>query len=362
MYGLDRACIYAEVKTDIRYVREAIKILYPHCFSESLTNHTNNYLINKKNINFIKLEEKALKKTTVIKIDFSYPRYFDEDNTIPLDDELKKIIVENDLLDIINKITDYEIRAEDLEYDYFEFTTQEQIGNFYKYHNIVSLFYKALTRKYEDLDKTQYYNFNKNENRFYTTGFIFQPTNGWKIRLYSKGHENNKKEGVRLVKGAIIRLEHRISKNIIKKHFLFKSIKYISISEIREFIKNTMAQTLGKLIIEEFENSNKIIKEKFKDFKCRELDGLIRDNLEWIFDYKILDDIVTNYSLRPYRTVVFYRKRIKEILLTSQAKASPQREFFSNVERLELFLKNLILFDCRVKISTKNHLQIFLKK
>ena len=133
-------------------------------------------------------------------------------------------------------------------------------------------------------------------------------------------------------------------------------------SEIREFIKNTMAQTLGKLIIEEFENSNKIIKEKFKDFKCRELDGLIRDNLEWIFDYKILDDIVTNYSLRPYRTVVFYRKRIKEILLTSQAKASPQREFFSNVERLELFLKNLILFDCRVKISTKNHLQIFLKK
>ena len=120
-----------------------------------------------------------------------------------------------------------------------------------------------------------------------------------------------------------------------------------------------MAQTLGKLIIEEFENSNKIIKEKFKDFKCRELDGLIRDNLEWIFDYKILDDIVTNYSLRPYRTVVFYRKRIKEILLTSQAKASPQREFFSNVERLELFLKNLILFDCRVKISTKNHLQIF---
>ena len=72
MYGLDRACIYIDVQTDILYVRERVKIIFPHSFSESLSNHTNNYKIDKKNINYIKLEEKKIKKLTTIKIDFSY--------------------------------------------------------------------------------------------------------------------------------------------------------------------------------------------------------------------------------------------------------------------------------------------------
>ena len=62
MYGLDRACISVDVETDILYVREKIKKIFPHSFSESLSNSMNSYKIDKKNINFIKLEEKNLKK------------------------------------------------------------------------------------------------------------------------------------------------------------------------------------------------------------------------------------------------------------------------------------------------------------
>ena len=103
MYGLDRACIYIDVQTDILYVRERVKIIFPHSFSESLSNHTNNYKIDKKNINYIKLEEKRIKKLTTIKIDFSYPRFFSEDNIYPLSDELKKTMVEDNLVKLINK-------------------------------------------------------------------------------------------------------------------------------------------------------------------------------------------------------------------------------------------------------------------
>lgn len=361
MYGLDRAAIYTEVQTDILYVRERVKKLFPKSFVESLSNHANTYNINEKNINFIKLEEKKIQKKTIIKIDFSYPRFFADNNIVPLDNELQKIMVEQSLVILINKIIDYEITLDDLSYDYFEFTTQENIKNFYKYHNIITFFYRGLVRKYEDLDKVQYYNFNKIENKFYTTGFIFQPFQGWKIKLYSKGHENNKKKTEK-IQGAIIRLEHRLSKKFIKNFFKLNNVRYISIEEIKDCIKNIISKKLSDILIEEIKKSNELLIKNFKDFRCRDLDSLVRDNLDWILDYKILDDIITPLSNRSYRRIVFYRQKIKEILKNSQARASPQRDFFDNVKRLEIFFSNLILSDIKVKCNTKNHLTFFYAK
>lgn len=360
MYGLDRACIYADVQTDILYVRERIKILFPKSFSESLSNHNNSYKIDEKNINFIKVEEKKIKKETTIKIDFSYPRFFSKDNVIPLDSELEKILVEQKILKIFKDLIDYEISEENLKYEYFEFTLQEKIKHFYEYHNIISIFYKSLTRKFRDIDKIQYYNFNKIENKFYTTGFIFQPFQGWKIRLYSKSHEHNKKSEDKII-GTFLRLEHRISKKLIKDYFLTNSIKYISIQGIKDFIKVKISKILAEIIVEEIEKSVDILKQKFKNFRCQELDSLVRDNLEWIFDYKILDDIITSSTNKSYRQIIFYRQKIKKILSHSQEFNSPKRSFFNNLERLELFFNNLILSDIKVKCNTKKHLTFFCK-
>lgn len=361
MYGLDRACIYADVQTNILYVRERIKILFPKSFSESLSNHNNSYQINESNINYIKIEEKKLKRETRIKIDFSYPRFFSKDNIVPINSELEKIVVEQYILGIYNQLIDYKINEDDLKYDYFEFTLQEKIKNFYEYHNIISVFYKSLTRRFSDIEKVQYYNFNKIENKFYTTGFIFQPISGWKIRLYSKAHEHNKKSEDKII-GTFIRLEHRISKRLIKDYFLINSIKNISIQGIKDYIKIKISKILTEIIIEEIEKSVDTLKSKFKDFRCQELDSLVRDNLEWIFDYKILDDIITSLSCKSYRQIIFYRQKIKKILLHSQEFSSPKRSFFNNLERLESFFNNLILSDIKVKCNTKKHLTFFYKK
>ena len=359
MYGLDRAGIYTEVETEILYVKERLEKLFPNSYSESLSKKTTNYEINKKNINKIKLEKKHF--STIIRIDFSYPRFFEENNIVPLTDELKKIIVEENLTHLINQIIDYKISSDDLYYDFLEFTIQENVKNFYKYHNIIAMFYKGLTRKYKDLDKVQYYNFSKSDNQFYTTGFIFQPFQGWKIRLYSKGHENNK-NNLQKVKGAILRLEHRLTKKIIIKNFNTNKIKNITIQSIANCINKNISKNLADILIAEINLSKEILEKKFKGFRCNELNSLVRDNLEWILDEKIIDDIITNLTTRSYSRVKVYRQKVREILLTSQSQASPKRDFFGNIERLEIFFNNLILANIKVKCNTKKHLTFLCQK
>ena len=104
------------------------------------------------------------------------------------------------------------------------------------------------------------------------------------------------------------------------------------------------------------------MKKKFKGFRCNELNSLVRDNLEWILDEKIIDDIITNLTTRSYSRVKVYRQKVREILLTSQSQASPKRDFFGNIERLEVFFNNLILANIKVKCNTKKHFNISLSK
>ncbi len=362
MQGLDRAKVYCEVETDPLYIKERLKILFPESYTESLSKHTTSYEINKKNINKIKIEEKEHRKKSTIRIDFSYPRFYEKHNIFPLEDEDKKIEVENDLIKIINQIIDYEINRSFLFYDYFEFTLQEEVESFHQYHNVISLLYRGLTRTYEDFSKVQYYDFSENENQFYTTGFTFQPLAGWKINLYSKSHENNKKVEVPKLKDIFLRMEHRITKTTIKSIFKTNSIEYINLIDIKNKIKNSVSNQLLEAIKNELEYSQKILKINFKNFTCNGLHSLVRDNLEWIFDEKILDDIITNFSDRSYSRIKFYRKRIREILYNSQKRASPKRDYFKNLDRLEFFITHFILVDIKIKCNTKNHLTFFLPK
>ena len=130
-------------------------------------------------------------------------------------------------------------------------------------------------------------------------------------------------------------------------------------AEIRNIIKKYVSRGKVDLFINylDFKDKasgvylNKNIVKKYLDI-----------GLELCKDYKIVDDIVTSSSNKCYRQVVFYRSKIKDILTHSQQRASPQRDFFSNIERLELFFANLILFNCKVKCDTKNHLAFFCKK
>lgn len=364
MYGLDRAGIFVEVETDIYLIKSKIESIFPNSISENTSRKTKTYNISQKNINTIKVEESyrgATLKKTVIRIDFSYPREKNQDNIFPVMTELGKKEIEANLLQIINRLTEEPIQLERLRYDFLEFCIQEKVGAFYKYHNIISFFYRALTRKYEDINKVQYYNFNTKEEKHYTTGFIFQPYAGWKLRLYSKGHEHNRNHETK-VRGAILRLEHRLSKTVIKSLVNTIYIQEITIEKLKEKISEKISRQLYEIIVEEIYHSHNVLVKVLQNFKSRQLSGIIRDNQEWILDEKIVDDIISNTSLKSYPQIKRYRARVRAILLESQARASPKRDFFGNIERLENFLNNLLFIPCKVECNNQKHLTFFFTK
>lgn len=139
---------------------------------------TQNYSIGKENINEIKVIN-HLNRTSTIKIDFSYPRSNATTNLDPLTSEIEKKIVDDKILNLVKEISlDNEITIQDLFYDYFELAIQEYIGSFYKFNNLVMIFYRALAREYDTKDSLVYSNYRTTMDRFYSTGFLFKIMTG----------------------------------------------------------------------------------------------------------------------------------------------------------------------------------------
>lgn len=128
--------------------------------------------MNDGNINEIRIREKPLK--TMVKVDFSYSRHNRNDNLYPLTSEVGKVIVEEKIVQIINQISFSKITREDLKYDYLEVCIQEDIRSFYDFHNIISLFYKALSRNFKTFEKVKFENYDVVQDFFILLGLFFR--------------------------------------------------------------------------------------------------------------------------------------------------------------------------------------------
>ena len=362
MVGLDRASIWVIVNAHIDLIDIGIRKKYRHILGRKILGDTQNYSIGKENINEIKVIS-HLNKTSTIKIDFSYPRSNAATNLYPLTSEIEKKIVDNKILNLVKEISlDNEITIHDLFYDYFELAIQEYIGSFYKFNNLIMIFYRTLAREYDTKDSLVYSNYRSTMDRFYSTGFLFKIMVGWQIRLYSKAHEHNKKN-LKKQKGALIKLEHKITQSIIKRVCQTNSVNDLTIKDIATSVKNHIGEKLFKLTVNELSRNDEILEKKFSNFDSRELSNLVRDYEEWIYDEKILNSIITRNSNKSLRQIERYRSTVKIALLESQIRSSPYRESFGNIERLSLFINKLLLIECEVKCSYKEHLTFnFIKK
>ncbi|UUV18030.1 hypothetical protein NRK67_12130 [Fusobacteria bacterium ZRK30] len=355
MVGLDRASIWVLVNAHIELIDIGIRKKYRHILGRKVLGDTQNYSIGKENINEIKVIS-HLNKTSTIKIDFSYPRSNAATNLYPLTSEVEKKIVDDKILNLVKEISlDNEITIHDLFYDYFELAIQEYISSFYKFNNLIMIFYRALAREYDTKDSLVYSNYRTTIDRFYSTGFLFKIMVGWQIRLYSKAHEHNKKN-LEKQKGALIKLEHKITQSIIKKVCQTNSVYDLTIRDIANSVKNHIGEKLFKLIANELSRNDEILKRRFSNFDSRELSNLVRDYEEWIYDEKILNAIITRNSKRSKAQIERYRRTVKIALRESQIRSSPYRDNFKNIERLELFINKLLLIECEVKCNYKKHL------
>lgn len=359
MIGLDRAAIWVELEVDADLVTIGIKKTFPGINPKRLSGNTQTYSINRKNINEIRIKEK--KWTTMIKIDFSYSRFEKDSNIEPMCDEIKKVIIEEKIIKIIHDITLQDVERDKLYFEYFEYCIQEKVKSFYAFHNIFSCFYRALSRNVNSSkEQIQFNNYDVKRDFFYSTGFIFQINKGWKIRLYSKTHENNKKN-IEKIKGASIRLEHRFTKTMIKNLCGTNQVSYLTLNILKDKINKVVGKILFETMIKEIYRDIDILKDKFKEFNSREIKSSIKDYQEHILDEKIINYVITELSDKSERQNKRYRLKIKESLQELQARGSPVRDNFQNIERLNFFINNILMIKLKVKCSYKSGLTFIYK-
>lgn len=352
MTGLDRAAVWCELEIDADLATVGIRKKYPAINPKKLSGNTQTYIINSENINEIRIKEKYYK--TMIKVDFSYSKKDREDNLYPLTSELGKIIIEERIIKLIEEITLEKIERHQLFYEYFEYAIQEEIESFYSYYNIVSCFYRGLTREISNKkNSNQFNNYDSDLDYFYSTGFIYQVQKGWKIRLYSKTHEHNKKD-LEKVNKPIIRLEHRLNQSVIKRFLGTNNVEALTLEYIEKKLDGIIGIFLFKILKKEIKRDIEILLKNFKEFESRKLESLVRNNQEHILDEKIIDLVIEKLSKKSDRQNRRYKTKINEVLKNCQTRGSPKRDNFGNIKRLEFFIKNILKTKIKLDISIKS--------
>lgn len=353
MVGLDRAAVWIQLEVDAELAILGIRKKFPHIKAKKLTGNTQTFKINKDNINEIRVKEKAGK--TLIKIDFSYSKYKREDNLYPLEDEKMKVLVEDELVNIVEEIALVKINRNHFKYEYLEVCSQENIKSFSQFHNIISAFYRGLKRNVNYQDGIRFENYNSNLDFYYNTGFIYQVNRDWKIRLYNKILEHNKKATEKII-GNSIRLEHRLTTTVLTYFCKSAKISEITISTLKEKILSEIGLKLFKYLESEVQRDIDLLEEKFKDYTSRSLVSLIRDLQEHILDVEVVNYVVTSLGKTSERQIKRYRQRVKEILKEFQENNGIKRCNFGNIERLEFFIKKILCCNIKVKINNKERL------
>jgi len=354
MIGLDRAAVWVELEVESDLVILAIKKRFAGVQPKRLAGATQTFLINKENVNEIRVKEKPLR--TVVKIDFSYSRFQSDDNVYPLTDDVKKMLVDMNILTILQDITLLKIELSQLRYEYLEICVQEDVRSFYDFHNIISAFYKSLSRNIKTKERLQFNNFDINQDFFYSTGFIFQMDRGWKLRIYSKAHEHNKKSENKVF-GAKLRVEHRLTSSMIKYFCSTTVIEDITIEYLHSVVSK-IGIILAEYLKTELERDIQVLLDKMKDYKSRTLKILTRDLQEHILDEKTINYVVTKLSEKGSRQTERYRAQVKEALEETQTRGSPKRNNFGNIERLNFFINKILGVKSSVKCSYQEYLTI----
>lgn len=340
-FGFDRAGIWIELEAESDLVVLGVLKKFPLLATKSIGRPLHFKIPKHKFINEIQVRPDFNK--TRVKVDFSYPRYFRENN-LQLSGTEERREVEKVIVELVEEISLEKVDMKKVYYNNVEICIQKKVGAFYYYHNLVNLIYKSLCRKYQTVQKAQYSNYSEKMDRFYSTGFQFSMQPGMKLKLYSKLHEHNPKTPSKEV-GAILRTEYRLTRGVLKKLFETDKVIELELSHIQYCLVRYFEKSILKLIKEELELNHEKLVKMLKGFNPRELKGIVKDLQEWIFDYKCLGAALTEVSCKSPRQTKRYLEATRKTLEESQSSSSPKRDNFNNIKRLEKFLQDFLFLD-----------------
>lgn len=292
---------------------------------------------------------------TEIQIDFSYPRFFYEDNIKLVNSEKDFDRVNNRLL----KFAKYITLDNNLDKDYFEFTRIDVAKQFHTvFEDYYDVFKFLQTLIYKNVgegtrESKSFLKINFGLDGDYSTGFRYKRAS-YCLTVYNKTAQMNL--GYRPGGRSLMRIEQSFTPGSFKAKKLY--LKDLSVEFLRQGYKEISETLIFQFLKKELENSRCELKKIVEDVVKR---GKIREELR-LHDGKILDEqfvlsIIQHMDLdKSERMRYRYKQIVKDTLV-------PRGEIWrtpkGNLQRLQHFL--FTVFEKSIEIELEKE-EITVKK
>lgn len=345
---LDTCNVMVTVATELEVVHELLnKILraYGECLINKPKNSTATMKLKGHWINNIKLKEKSgAINTTIIYIDFSYPKFFYENNIPLVTTEQERIEVNQELLRLIRIFgDDPTIRMDHIKYIRIDIAHQfEDI--FEDYNLIFSLFYETFIKSLGKDNKRSKKYTQIEKSRDYTIGFTYEKGHNYKINVYNKTAQM-KPSDYTPGKISVIRVEQMFTTKTFKRSTNMSLDKF-TLKKMREHYSKFLEEHLFTYLNYVLEQKNielnarivRVLKTSTKTLptEIKDMQSLILD-FEMVKNIIKIADISTKDRMRWY-----YINWAKDSLKATEENGSVNIRFFNNFKRLEKISDNIL--------------------
>lgn len=352
---LDTCNVMVTVGEDLKSISLRLDRMFPG-YKMKVSNDDRDATLKLKKhwINNIRLKSTGFDdKSTTMFIDFSYPKYFYENNISLITTEQQRMEVNRELLRVVQNVSnDKTLKMHRFKYIRVDVAHQFE-DVFEDYYLMFGLIYETLVESLgaENKKSRKYTQINGQEiaPRDYTTGFTYSKGE-YRLNIYNKTAQSCKK-GYIPGKISIIRVEQAFT------HKVLKSLKTLS---LEDFTMKLLKEAYSKFLEEKlWDNLNFILENKYNELTKRienilttsskDIRMEIKDMQHLIVDFEVVKQIIKTLDLPiKKRMRLYYNTWIKKSLETTEFNSGINVRFFNNFKRLETLLFNITTIKTKI--------------
>lgn len=347
---LDTANIMTVAATELKYISLLLDKKFRGRGKCQVTNDETDAYFKFDNywINNIRLKSKGFDaKETIIYVDFSYPKFFNDNNVELIKTEAERTKVNKELLKLIQEFSnDKTLKMQHL--FYLRVDVAQQFEDIFEdYHQAFALAYQTFVESMGIENKSSKKYLQIAGNKDYTTGFTYRYSD-YKITVYNKTAESNKKKYIP-GKKSIIRVEQVFTPRVFKK----RVSKIEPVMKLNEFTMAKLKREYASFLEEKlWDKLNLVLENQSKELEERLIKILkkpkpplraeIKDMQNYILDFEMVKNIIKNSDIDVTERMKYnYVKWAKESLVDTEQNGSTKTKFFNNFIRLEKLLFNI---------------------
>lgn len=352
---LDTCNVMVTVGEDLKSISLRLDRMFPG-YKMKVSNDDRDATLKLKKhwINNIRLKSTGFDdKSTTMFIDFSYPKYFYENNISLITTEQQRMEVNRELLRVVQNVSnDKTLKMHRFKYIRVDVAHQFE-DVFEDYYLMFGLIYETLVESLgaENKKSRKYTQINGQEiaPRDYTTGFTYSKGE-YRLNIYNKTAQSCKK-GYIPGKISIIRVEQAFT------HKVLKSLKTLS---LEDFTMKLLKEAYSKFLEEKlWDNLNFILENKYNELTKRienilttsskDIRMEIKDMQHLIVDFEVVKNIISTLDIDVSERMKYkYKSWIKKSLENTEFYSGVNVRFFNNFKRLETLLFNITTIKTKI--------------